>query len=470
MPTILDLVAEVGAGIIMKKKGSGSRGDEYCGPCPDPACGGKDRFVVWPDQKNGEGSYYCRGCGRGGDAIQFCMDFLGMSYPEAAKHIGRPAQISSRRMRTPRIRSERDKPEMPKAAPEAPSIVWTDKATAFARHCHAALMADQKTLGWLAARGIDAAAVKRFGLGLNVGEDGKDIFRPRDSWGLPEKLKEDGVTPKKLWLPQGLVIPLVQENRAVRLRIRRPEGEPRYYVVPGSSMQQILIRPKAPVIVVVEAELDAMAVAAAAPEKVGVLALGSSSPRPDATAMASLSRAMQILVALDFDQAGAGAWDARLRTKGRPDAWCWRHAFRTAVRWPTPDGKDPGEAVAAGVDLTAWVMAGLPPVMRLPLPVKKPTKNASYAAKPGTPGHSASGLSLVWGAGDFLAGAKETEATRKLEEMLERYGSTGLALRAQDGGLHWTWPDGFSEALRAEVECVYDAVETEWIETEGWTK
>ena len=103
MPNLLDLVADAGAGIVLKKVATGARGDEYVGPCP--VCGGTDRFHVWPDQKNGEGSYWCRGCDRAGDAIQFCIDFLGMSFVEAAKYVGRPAAISSRRMRTPRARA-----------------------------------------------------------------------------------------------------------------------------------------------------------------------------------------------------------------------------------------------------------------------------------------------------------------------------------------------------------------------------
>ncbi|WP_342452329.1 primase-helicase zinc-binding domain-containing protein [Desulfovibrio desulfuricans] len=48
----------------MKAKGP----HEFAGPCPE--CGGEDRFIVWPDKPNG-GGYWCRGCGRQGDAIQY---------------------------------------------------------------------------------------------------------------------------------------------------------------------------------------------------------------------------------------------------------------------------------------------------------------------------------------------------------------------------------------------------------------
>jgi hypothetical protein len=466
MANLLDLVADAGAGILLKKIGSSpKRGDEYQGPCP--GCGGTDRFHVWPDQKGGEGTYWCRSCERGGDAIQFCMDFLGMTFTEAAKHVGRPAAVSVRRMRTPRSNAEAMRQDAAPVEPASPDETWALKATAFARHCHEALLGSPDRLDWLAARGLDRAAVERFGLGLNAGENGRDVYRPRDAWGLPEKLKEDG-TPKKLWLPCGLVVPLARGGRAVRLRIRRDEGEPRYYVVPGSGMEQLLIRPAAPVIIVVEAELDAMAVAAAAPDCVGVLALGSSSPRPDAPAAAALSRALHILVALDFDAAGAAAWDARLRAKGRPDAWCWRRAFPQAERWPTPEGKDPGDAVKAGVDLAAWVRAGLPPVFTLPAP-KKPAPAAAAPAstpEPGTSGPSSLGLPHVWGAGEFLAEAKETAATAALEAFLARYAAAGLRL----AGVIFAFPEGFSPALRAEAEELLSVVGQEWEATEGWKR
>ncbi len=471
MPNLLDLVAEAGAGIVLKKVAtSKGRGDEYAGPCPN--CGGEDRFRVWPEQKDGEGTYWCRGCERSGDAIQFCMDFLGMSFPEAAKHIGRAPTISVRRMRAPRsprqVREERH--EAGPAVPESPSALWAAKATAFAKRCHEALLADPRQLEWLAERGIDLATAKRFGLGWNAGDDGKDCYLDRASWGLPEVRNETTGKPKPLWLPVGLTVPLAKGRVVERIRIRRPHPElgpgplkgTRYYIVPGSGMEQLLVRPGAPVLVVVEAELDAMAVAAAAPDCAGALALGSSSPRPDAPACRALNDAVHILVALDFDGAGAAAWDARLRAKGRADAWCWRRAFPQAERWPTPSGKDPGDAVAAGIDLRAWITAGLPPCLTLP---ETGTSSGAGVAT-GMPGPLPPGLPLVRGAGDFLAGARETGRTRELERFLERHASAGLRLR----GLRFQFPEGFPEALRAEAERVFDAVETEWVETEGWTK
>ncbi|WP_428558609.1 MAG: hypothetical protein ACP59X_12185 [Solidesulfovibrio sp. DCME] len=114
----------------------------------------------------------------------------------------------------------------------------------------------------------------------------------------------------------------------------------------------------------------------------------------------------------------------------------------------------------AGVDLRAWIEAGLPPVFTLPS-VKKP---ADCVAVSGTPGPSTSGLLLLRGAGGFLGEVVETAATLALAAFLERYASAGVTL----SGCRFAFPEGFPEALRAEAERLYEAVETEWIETEGW--
>ena len=70
MLTITDLYTA--RGLALKSKGRNSRGAEFAGPCP--LCGGKDRFLVWPEQNDGNGSYSCRQCGISGDVIQWFMD------------------------------------------------------------------------------------------------------------------------------------------------------------------------------------------------------------------------------------------------------------------------------------------------------------------------------------------------------------------------------------------------------------
>src|SRR5660397_129690 len=81
--TILELIQS--DGFFSKPVGS-TGGGEYAGPCP--WCAGDDRFRVWPSQGEA-GKYWCRGCGRSGDAIQYLRDFRHMTFPEACSFLGR---------------------------------------------------------------------------------------------------------------------------------------------------------------------------------------------------------------------------------------------------------------------------------------------------------------------------------------------------------------------------------------------
>lgn len=225
-------------------------------------------------------------------------------------------------------------------------------------------MKNAEVLSMLAARGISATTAENFRLGWCPGEEGKDIWRSRSAWGLPDIRKDDGKL-KALWLPVGLVIPHVVDGIIFRLRIRRPEGEPRYYVVPGSSMSTMVIESTRRAFVIVEAELDGIAVASQN-RLAGAVALGSASAKPDAEACQVLQGALQILNALDYGDIGGGA-----KAVGRAVQW-WKEHFNRCDRWPVPQGKDPGEAFRMGTDLEQWIKAGLPPVLTIATGDKQP--------------------------------------------------------------------------------------------------
>jgi hypothetical protein len=134
----------------------------------------------------------------------------------------------------------------------------------------------------------------------------------------------------------------------MRVRIRRPEGEPRYYILRGSSTQALCTGGRKPVTILVESELDALLLYQEAGDLVSLLSLGNAQARPDRAAADLLKQARLILVGLDSDQAGA------------KEAWgWWKGHYHQARRWPPIQGKDPGEMFAAGVNLRAWVQAGL---------------------------------------------------------------------------------------------------------------
>ncbi len=341
------------------------RGTEYASPCP--RCGGRDRFRSWPEQGD-SGTWWCRQCNIGGDLVKFLMEFDGMGFKKACRALGRelPAYVRKPFQQTFGGQPRHWQPAEARFAPEVNVDAWREHAGKFVDGCHGQLMAASKPLAWLAGRGIDADACRRHRLGYNPGENGRGaLFRDRTAWGLPEARKPDGRR-KMLWLPRGIVIPHFVDGALVRVRIRRPKADLRpnfdlkYYVVPGSTSAPMLLGADRTAFVVVEAELDAIAVYQAAGDMAGALAVLTSHGKPDAAAHAALSGANAVLVALDADEAG------------RKGSAFWTATHPAAKRWPVPEGKDPGDAVRAGVDLRAWVLAGLPPVYRVAPAVKTP--------------------------------------------------------------------------------------------------
>jgi len=332
---------------VKLKKASSTNGGEWQGPCP--GCGGNDRFHVWPEK----GTYWCRGCGKAGDAIQFLRDFEGKSFREACDYLN----ITMEQVHHPAAPTKKEKPEFQPVKHQNPAQIWQERAEKFVAWAHENLKQNPDIMKLLADRGISAAAVDRHRLGWNPGENGKDLYRPRKSWGLPDEIHDKTGKPKKLWIPIGLVIPYVisteGRNLILRIRIRRPEGEPRYYVIPGSSAEIMILGPEREAFVTIESELDAIA-CYEAQEYAGAVATGSSHAKPDARTFKILKNSKQILNALDYDKAGATAMH-----------W-WDEQFpENCERWPVPQGKDPGEAYKLGTDLSVWIRAGLPPSLTL---------------------------------------------------------------------------------------------------------
>ena len=61
-------------------------GGEYAGPCP--WCWGRNRFRAWPHGDRPR--YWCRQCGRKGDAIQYLCDREGLTFRTACERLGQP--------------------------------------------------------------------------------------------------------------------------------------------------------------------------------------------------------------------------------------------------------------------------------------------------------------------------------------------------------------------------------------------
>ena len=141
-------VLELASKRVQLRKASGTNGGEWQGPCPD--CGGTDRFHVWPEQNEGKGGYWCRGCERTGDNIQFLRDFEGLTFPEACGRLN--ISVAERPESRP---APQRKPEFIPESHLPPGELWLQKAEKLVTWAQENLAQNSEVLAWLAERGID---------------------------------------------------------------------------------------------------------------------------------------------------------------------------------------------------------------------------------------------------------------------------------------------------------------------------
>jgi hypothetical protein len=333
--------------LTAKRKTAG----ELSGPCP--WCGGKDRFTLFTEQgTEGLGRYWCRQCGKGGDAIQFLRELDGLSFQEA-----KAALDLSELPRRPR-RKEAPAPARSAFIPEPvvpPGEVWQLRAARIIFWATAQLRDNPEVQDWLRKeRGLTLNAALASGLGWIP----QDYYRPREVFGLTPEYREDGKL-KRVWIPQGLSIPVLTREGAilrVKFRVAPKEGQNRPKYIPLPQVEKCT----APLVLqshsgasswqVVESELDAVLLAQEAGHLVNVVGMGSASYRPDAETWAKLQTAPRVLVSLDFDEAGNKAacrwWETHLKPG----------AFKL---WPVPEGKDPCDSWRLGWNLAEWVEEAL---------------------------------------------------------------------------------------------------------------
>lgn len=389
MPDILQMLrSRVEAGAI--KRVSSRQGGEYHSPCP--LCGGKDRFTVFPEQDGGElcqkhglkGTWACpRGCGKGGDLLTWMQEIEGMSFKAACEELGIELEKNERwrGYRPLRMPQRTIEPQFTPRDYPLPSAQWRVAATKLAQAAWNRLHETPMIQKYLARRGLPKSAIDKYGLGYIEGEGnaGDCIFRARSAFGLPEKTGRDGKVIRAFRIPRGITIPVWDgaptspEAQALRIRIRRRDidrdksnpKDPKYLLVPqpGQAYSAPLMLPPEDVPpqlatwVIVESELDAMAVHHACHGRVGVISILSVRVKPDAHCHTALSKAARILVALDADKDKADG------SNPGAEAWpWWKQTYPQAMLWPVPQGKDPGEAYAQGINLADWIFASMPHV------------------------------------------------------------------------------------------------------------
>jgi len=347
--TILDLYREWTG--IEPKKASTTSGSEYHGPCP--ICGGTDRFRLQPNRagKRCTGFYACRQCKKAndkdfaGDTISFCMDVMGMNTEQAYE------RSNARRPEKPLIRLANERSFTPDTiAP--PSLQWQKQAASFVEWSHMQIFKQPKVLQALEKRGLPLEAVLEYKIGW-CSENNPEKYCQRADWDLEPEVNDKGEL-KNLWLPVGLVIPTIEKNGSVvRLKIRRRDWKlddifPKYVAISGSMKGLSIIgNTSHNFMIIVESELDAYAIDFFCSDFVFSVAVGGLNKKPD-NVTDYLAKKKELLICYDNDG-----------EKGLSMYHDWHKLYPHASKFPTPIGKDIGEAIQQGLDLREWVIEKL---------------------------------------------------------------------------------------------------------------
>lgn len=344
MPNLEELYKQ--RGFTAKPKISG----EIAGPCP--FCGGKDRFTIFTRQgRDNLGRFWCRKCGKSGDAIQFLRDMEGIGFREAKRLLGLPdtGYLPRNLYHAPKAQE----PEFIPSKTVMPCQQWQERAEKLVEWASSQLEREPQIVNWLEKeRGLSLATIRKARLGWIP----QDYYRPREKFGLAAEVKPNG-RQKRVWIPKGLVIPVFNTaGQLMRVKFRvfgAGEARPKYIPLPQTEKNTaplIFQDKEITVWQVVESELDGLLLHQEAGQLVNVISLGSAVFRPDAETWEKLKTAGKILISLDFDEAGnknACQWWEKNLKPGQ---------FRL---WPVPEGKDPTDAFNAGWNLAEWSNAGL---------------------------------------------------------------------------------------------------------------
>lgn len=264
-------------------------GRRMVGNCPFHR-DGRPSLVVYPANQ----SYFCFGCGAGGDVIDFVARLHGVGFKEAAAMLAGP---------------EAQQPHGPSKVvrlptPARPTVLSPTEAVvvdAAVRFYHDALWRSGDALAYLAARGISPATARRYRIGFGCG-------------GLAEHLRGCGLSlaaARNIGLLNGerdtmlhrLLIPDIQGGRAAWLTGRSVDGRgPRYFNLrlPTPLLGLDLVRSDQ--VVVTEGPFDWLTAV-----QWGLPALALLGARVSRSTVQALRRFRGVYLALDGDEAGRRA-------------------------------------------------------------------------------------------------------------------------------------------------------------------
>jgi DNA primase len=307
---------------------------EYGGPCPFCQMG-EDRFNIWPET----GRYWCRQCGKSGDAIQFMREYRQMTFRDAVAYLEQVGVSTASNRRDVDVQPVKD---VSIQTVSLPNEQWRERGWDFVMDCQRRLMEvneNPRARQWLNdQRGLTDETLWQYGIGYWP----ENQYEDQHKWGLDDRAKP-------VWLPKGIVIPWTSNDQLGGIRTRRPVGQPKYYWIPGGTGASLygadLLTPERPA-VLVEGEFDALTIRQNASDLVVAVATGSTMGARRVKWLARLALAPHVLVAFDADSAGEQA------------SSYWLDALNNARRW-RPYWDDANSLACDGADVRAWIQQGL---------------------------------------------------------------------------------------------------------------
>lgn len=328
---LLELAKEIG---LEPRRVASTNGGEYASACP--SCGGTKHFRIWPNQqaKNCIGTYWCRECEKRGDTIQFCRDFFGLEWKAAIEKA--QASVPS----TPfLLRPEKKSFVPPSIVP--PNEQWINRAESFVNWAHKQVWNYPDKIRYLGDRGISQEAITCY----RIGYCDQELRCHPSEFGVDKE--------EELFFRKGIVIPSIEPSgKVMRVKIRvdgwfHGAKFSKYQALPGSmNGLNIIGDVRKPTMIVVESELDAYALHHACEDLIFAVAVGSNTKNPD-NYVDYLARRRSVLICYDNDDGGE-----KMLKK-------WAPLYKHAKAFPTPIGKDVGEAIQKGLNIRNWVLEGL---------------------------------------------------------------------------------------------------------------
>ena len=321
-------------------------GDEWAGPCPK--CGGRDRFHVTPKWA------FCRQCwplgeGLPHDAIGFVQWRDNSAFSEACGTLGGDKSALQAPGLGPSPRTRPPAAPLPTAA--APGDPWQARGRSFLAWAELQLWGDPQALAYLRGRGLRDETIRAAGLGYCP----KAYRDKAAAWGLDPADYDKGV-----YIPLGWVIPCEAGGTLAYVKVRRPQGDPKYLALAGSRKQGAIYGldqvAGAFDLVICEGELSALSLAQELAGVAAVISPGDAGGRPTAAALATMATVPRWWAVFDQDGAGDkgakywGSLSARVRPLSWPEAW--------AAKGPKWDVND---ALRDHEDLAAWAVPQLGP-------------------------------------------------------------------------------------------------------------